>query len=179
MARRVVGRFPALRQGQRRTTEWGASADATAVQNLAAATVVLDQIASSASLEAQGLLPSTIIRTRGVLYTKADTIAAAEQAFGAISMAVTDDNAAAAGVASLQAPIANEDSDTFFLYEQFFAGGITDTAGFKAPWYVQTFDSKAMRKVEPGQAIVVVLENASASHGIQYIVKFRQLYKLT
>ena len=176
MARRIVR--AALRQGQRRATTWVASADMTAVANLAAATSVLHQSISGASLLAAGLVPGTIVRVRGSLYTKADTIAAAEQPFGAMAMLIVGEAARAAGIASINQPIADEASEQFFVYEQWFGGGITDTAGFKAPWYIQNFDSKAMRKIQEGDAIAVVLENASASHGMQFIIKFRLLVKL-
>ncbi len=169
-----------LRQGQRRQTEWVASADVTAATTIAAGMSVLTQSLTEATLLALGLLPSTIIRTRGVLYTRSDQDAADEAGFGAMSFAVTSEPARAAGVGSLLAPIANEGADVFFVYQTWFAGngGPSTGALFSRPWYTQMFDSKAQRKIEDGQAIVTVLENGSASTGgADFILKFRMLFK--
>jgi len=177
MARRSGFVRPALRQGQRRKSIWIGSADSTAVTNLAAATAVLAQSFTGAQVSALGAF--TIVRTRGVMYTKSDTVAAVEEPFGAMSMAVVDEAARSAGIASLNQPIDDESADQFFVYEQWFGGNWSLAAGAAdGRWYVQPFDSKAMRKVEDGQAIVQVVENASASHGVQFILKFRMLIKL-
>ncbi len=169
-----------LRQGQRRKTEWAASADVTAVTALAAGGEILDSSLSEAILGGAGLLPSTIIRTRGVLWSRSDQDAANESAFGAMSMAVTSEPARAVGVGALLTPIVDEAGDQFFVYQTWFAGngGPSTGALFSQPWYAQEFDSKAQRKVEGGNAIVVVLENASAAHGAEFIIKFRMLFKV-
>ena len=180
MARRgrFLGRVPA--RGSQRVTEWGASADVAAVQNLAAATAVLDQTFSDATLNAAGVSPSTIVRLRGVIWTKSDTVAAVEQPFGAVSFAVVDQAALDAGVASLNLPITDEPADGFFGFAYFFGGNTALAAGAAdGPWFAQEFDSKAMRKIENAQGIGVIVENASVSHGVQYILKFRILFKRT
>jgi len=52
-----------------------------------------------------------------------------------------------------------------------------NTSGAAAPG-VWGFDSRAMRKVEDGQDIVSVAENASGSAGLTYVAKYRMLVKL-
>ena len=178
MARRQFSR--PLRQGQRRLTEWVQSADVTGGTVLAAGQCFLAQSIPEANLLSQGLLPSTIIRTRGVLWTSSDQDAANEEAFGAMSMAVTSEPARAAGVASLLCPILDEDADQFFVYQTWAGmnGGPSTGALFSRPWYTQVFDSKAQRKVVDGNAVVVVIENGSASAGAKFIIKLRMLFKL-
>jgi len=177
LARRSFAVRAPLRQGQRRQTFWLGSADDVAVTNLAAATAVLDQSFTGAQVSAFG--PFTIVRTRGVIWSKSDTVAAVEEPFGAMAMTVDSEAARVAGVASINLPIADEESDQFFVYEQWFGGNRSLAAGAAdGEWHTQRFDSKAMRKVEDGESINVVMENAHGTHGVQYILKFRMLIKL-
>ncbi len=179
MARRSFGRLAPRRQGPRRQTEWGASADSTAVKTLGGSGTVLDQIFTGATLQAAGLFPSTIVRVRGDLWVHSDQDAANEAPFGALSMAVASDAASTAGVASLQLPITDETSEQFFVYQYWMGGNFGASTGalFANPWYRFSFDSRAMRKIANGDSIVVVLENASPLHGMEYILKFRILFK--
>ncbi len=160
----------------RRATQWAASADIAATQLLAAGATVLDQSFSQATLIEIG--PSTIIRTRGIIWVGMDQSAASEQAFGALGFAVVSEQARAAGVASLPAPITNESSDLFFVHQFFGAPVFVGTDASLLQWYQYAFDSKAMRKLQEGDAIVVLLENASATAGCQYILKYWMLFKL-
>ena len=169
-----------LRQGQRRATEWVQSADVTAGSSIAAGTCALVQSFSEASLNLQGLLPSTVVRTRGMLWTFSDQDAANEEAFGALSFQVCSEPARVAGVASLLCPIIDEDADQFFLYESWYAGsgGPSTGALFSRPVYSQALESKAQRKIEDGNAIVVVIENGHATQSARFTMKFRMLFKL-
>jgi len=180
MARRSRG-FAPLRQGQRRKTVWVASADVTAVTALGGATALLAQTFTGASLLASGLIPSTVIRVRGELYVQSDQTAVAERPFGAMGFAVVTDQASAAGIASVPAPITDESSDSFFVWQPWQAAAIVDSAAVAIqPMERFTFDSKAMRKIEEGSGMVVTLENAAlAGIGAQFILKFRLLLKLS
>ncbi len=94
-------------------------------------------------------------------------------------MDVVSEPARIVGVTAVPAPILDEDSDLFFVYQPVVSDILVATAvGHAQAGRVFEFDSRAQRKVEDGQAIVVSLENASAAHGAQYIVKFRMLLKL-
>jgi len=159
----------------RRATEWVASADSVATQLLAAASSVLDQTLSEASLA--DIVPATVIRVRGELFVGMDQSAASEQAFGALGMAVVSEQARVAGVASVPTPITDEGSDLWFVHQFWAAPVFVGTDASLLKWYRYSFDSKAMRKLEDGMSIVVVLENASATAGMQYLLKFRMLFK--
>ncbi len=178
MARRR-GAFAPRRQGPRRQSEWIASADQNAVVALGASVVLLNQSLTAATFVAAGLAPSTIVRTRGSLYVHSDQTAANESGFGAFGMAVVNDNARAAGAASLPGPITDEGFDSWFVYENFGGMNFGPSTGalFANPWTRYDFDSKAMRKVENGDAVVVMFENASLAAGLEFIIKFRMLFK--
>ncbi len=171
----------ALRQGQRRMTDWVASNDSTASTTLAAAGVVQDQALTEAILSSTGLLPSTIVRTRGDLWIKGDAGAegASENPFGAVGFAVVSERARAVGSGSLPFPIGDEPSDLFFVHFFWHAGSVFGSAvGLNANmWQHYAFDSKAQRKVQSGNAVVVMIENASAAFGAEYVLKFRMLFK--
>ena len=172
LTRSVVAR------GVARQSLWLASADSTAIAVLGAGLTVLDQAFTAAALDA--FSPFTIVRTRGYIICRSDQVTGTEDPFGALGFAVVSEQARAAGAASLPAPITHEDSDLWFVHQFFFANVTLATAtGIRDTARVYEFDSRAMRKVEDGEAIVVMVENANASHGISYILKFRQLIKVS
>ncbi len=72
-------------------------------------------------------------------------------------------------------PITDEGSELFFVYQAFQTFFAT---GQGVVWQRYDFESKAMRKFEDGEAIVVTLENALAAFGLEYLLKFRLLLKL-
>ena len=179
MARRIINRsFAPVPQSLRRKTEWIASADTTGNIALGANSVILDQSFSQAQNQAIG--PFTIVRTRGILWVGTDQIAANEQPFGAMGMMVVREPARVAGIGSLPTPITDEFDDGFFVY-QYWGNMFELNAGASAVVHFDRyeFDSKAQRKVNSDDAIVVTLENASALHGAVYVLKFRMLLKLS
>ncbi len=162
-------------RGPRRSTEWFASADVTAVATLAAGSKVLDQSLTTAEL---AKLPFTVVRVRGEVLVISDQIAGAEEQLLGIGFGVFSDTAVAAGVASLPDPITNESDDLWFVHK-FVFNTILGTSNIQGNiGGVQMFDSKAMRKVEEGSDIAVVLANGSASFGLEFWLKFRLLVKL-
>ncbi len=173
MARNRFVRNRSFNSGPRRKTEWLASADVTGQTALAASSVILDS--SFAFTQ-----PETIVRTRGSLWVSSDQATANEEPFGALGMMVVSDQAAAAGVAAVPTPIQEEDDDNWFVWVPFLASLRLATAvGFVAnPFMEYKFDSKAMRKVAAGDTLIVVLENASSTDAMNYVVKFRTLTKL-
>ncbi len=180
MAHRRFGRVAAGSRVPRRSTEWGASADVTAVTALGGATTLIAQTFTGAILQTAGLLPSTVVRVRGELYIQSDQPTAAERPFGALGFAVVSDEAATAGAASVPGPITNAQSEKFFVWQPWQSAAIVDSAAVAIqPMYRFEFDSKAMRKIQNGDAIVVMMENgALAGIGAQFILQFRILFKL-
>ena len=167
----------------RRGTVWVASADVSAKTGLAAATAILDQSFTAAQLAAAGASAGTIVRTRGDLWVVTDQLVATEEPFGAMGMAVVSEPARVTGITAVPAPITNEDSDLFFVHQFWQAGFVfnqIDATGVQLGnyWSHYSFDSKAMRKLNDDQAIVVTMENAEATNGVRYILKFRMLIKL-
>ena len=155
-----------------------ASADITASQNLAANSVILSQSLTAVEI---AKLPFTVVRTRGYIWMKSDQVAATREPFGALGMSVVSQAAIAIGVTAVPLPIFDENSDLFFVH-QFFMSGFTfvSAAGFQGAdsWGTYMFDSKAMRKVQEGEDVAVVVENAGSAGGIQFLLKFRLLIKL-
>ena len=175
MARRVMASRSVIR-GPRRQTQWLGSALETDAKGLAGGASVLDQSFTQAQIQALG--PLTVVRTRGVVYAHSDQGAASENANAALGFMVVREQARAAGIASIPSPITEEFDDGFFVHEFFGAQlQVASAAGIQL-WPVHRFDSKAQRKVTPDDAIVVTLENANATDGLQYILKFRMLVKL-
>ncbi len=162
--------------GARRATEWFASADITIVTQLAAATKLLSQSLTTAEL---AKLPFTVVRTRGMFLVQSDQIAASEEQLIGLGFGVFSDTAVTAGVASLPDPITNESDDLWFVH-QFGLASVWAGEGTEgqARGLVYHFDSKAMRKVEEGSDVAVVISNGSSVFGLEFWLKFRLLVKL-
>ena len=176
MARRI-NQAPFVRgSSPRRETVWVGSADESVTTALTGGAVVFDQQLTAGIL---ALRSFTVIRTRGWVAVWSDQAAAFEVPFGGLGMAVVSDQAAAIGVTAVPTPITDEGSDLWFQYQHFICSGAGQAASQSNSGQIFPFDSKAMRKVEDGQDIVVTLENAAAAGiGLLYVVKFRMLLKL-
>ena len=162
----------------RRQTEWLASADATVYSSVGPGITLLSQ---SLSTVEKAKLPFTVTRTIGQIAVMSDQTAAQEEAFGALGFQVANENAVTVGVTALLSPILNEDADQWFVYQPAACGtgNPTGVAGvFELGWQVYSFDSRAQRKVEEGQDIAIVFENAAGAFGMKVLIKFRMLIKL-
>ncbi len=168
-------RFPS-RSGPRRKTLWGSQdSQSTAV---AAATSIL--LARFTAAQLDSLAPMTVVRERGVAQATTDQVAASELVEGAIGFAIVSETAAAAGAASIPGPVTNADWDGWYAWygiqsQTFFL----DATGFltNAGMLIQ-IDSKAMRKVNDSESLVVMVENASASAGFNISMQVRTLFML-
>ena len=112
--------------------------------------------------------PFTIIRTHLELFGSSDQAAASESFAFAVGLAVVSEQAAAIGVTAVPTPITDMESDMFFLHKVVmgdfvFASG----SGFQDTPIGSgiSIDSKAMRKVNNDQNVVLVLEGAIAGFG--------------
>ena len=173
---RDFGRFggrSALRQGQRRKTIWVGRTKMTAVAALGANSVILDSIADAGTLARR---PFTIVRVRGLVLWMSDQIAAQEEPTGAIGFAVTSDQAQAIGITALPLPASDVQSDKFFVWQALMHGQHANSGNQRGSSF--ELDSKAMRKVGDGETISVMLENASALDGAEYLLAYRILLKL-
>jgi len=125
------------------------------------------------------LRPFTIVRTRGVWRIITDQQIASELTETSLGACVVSDQAAAIGITAIPTPETDKESDLWFMYETTLGGFQFGTAvGFTNNYNQTTFDSKAMRKVEDGQDVAIVLENTADSAGVNVHVSGRMLIKL-
>ena len=148
-------------QRRRTGTDWGRLVSVAYVV-VAAGTKVL---VATVSLSNPGI-GETVRRTRGRLSIESDQAAAFEDQVGAFGMIVVNDLAIAAGVASIPGPVTDQNDDGWFVWVPFGQSSQLNAAdvGFSSREY--EFDSKAMRRVEEGFTVAVVVENASPTDGL-------------
>ena len=91
---------------------------------------------------------------------------------------IVTDLAAAAGIASIPAPITDAGDDGWFVHQSFAqAQSRVHTGGPTSTWYL--IDSKAKRIfASTGLNIAIVAENAHASEGMEVVVMLRILTQL-
>ncbi len=163
----------------RRRSIWLASALEVGNTNLSANTSILDQAITGAQIVTFG--PGTITRTIGSLWVGSDQTVATENVPGALGMAVVSEEARAAGAASCPQPYANAQSDLFFQHLFWISQNVvgSDNTGVLGAGGIMRydFDSRGQRKIEDGQAIVIMLENNSGAFGTVFNIAFRMLYK--
>ena len=123
----------------------------------------------------------TVRRTRGLITILSDQESVVEHVTGAIGFVVVSDLALAAGAASIPGPVTDANDDGWFVWEP--VSGTTDSdltsTGTNQPALRFAFDSKAMRRVEEGSGIAIMVENASGVHGLLAMVQFSLLTSLS
>ncbi len=162
--RRVVRRTGGFSRGKRRVPgTW--SRNQIAPTTVGTSTKIL---LGSFTLSNPGI-GETVRRTLGQIFVRSDQVAAGEDVIGAFGLIVVSDIAAAAGIASVPDPVTEQNDDGWFVWQ-----GLSATQGGSAQRTGQLiqFDSRAMRRVEEGFSIALVVANASASAGM---VMFGQL----
>jgi len=177
MARRIVS--PRAVRGVRRKTRWGSTVS-TSVTTIAAATNVLFARFTAATLASELGAPFTVIRERGEFNFFSDQKVATESQLGAIGFAVVSEQAAAAGAASVPGPITNADWDGWYAWAPILGRyEIESAVGFESHFgHPLMLDSKAMRKVNDNESLVIMVENAHATHGFTIAYEGRTLFKL-
>ena len=158
----------------RRETTWFQFTPASFTMAAASTAVV----AFSLNAAALALRPFTIVRTRFELQLQSDQAAAIERQQAALGMAVVSDQAVAVGVTAVPTPITDLASNLWFVHQLIFAdeSNLTDRTRSATRMSV---DSKAMRKVEVGQDMVIVIETGAFSSGAILEVGGRMLIKNT
>jgi len=172
MARRST-RVHTSSKSQRRQTFWIPAAPQRTT--LAAA----DTAGLTGQLNAAALAfrPFTVVRTRGYFSIRSDQESTAENYGGAVGLAVVSDQAAAIGVTAIPTPIADQGSDLFFAYEYLDGRmGFITGVGFEGNVSTRLIvDSKAMRKVDNDQTIVLTAETDGGSSGVVITDMYRFL----
>ncbi len=95
-------------------------------------------------------------------------------------MCVVSDEAAAVGVTAVPTPMTSVESDLWYVHEQSFdTFRFGDQTGAQSnTGRLREIDSKAMRKVEEGQDVVLVLQNSAQSDGTISSIGGRMLVKV-
>ena len=160
---------------QKRLTSWFTFSPTNATFTGAGGTIIF-----SLNAAALALRPFTIVRSRFLISVISDQITASENYGGAVGMAVVSDQAVAVGVTAVPTPITDMGSDLWFLHQLFFASVQIEEASGNGAFLRSTnieIDSKAMRKVDIGQDLVVVGELAQTS-GFNLTIGGRMLVKV-
>jgi len=159
-----------------RETIWGGLVETSTALG-AANTAAITNVTGAGLL---AIRPFTVVRSRFSILVQSDQNAATEFQQMAVGACVVSDQAVAIGATAVPTPMTDKDSDAWFVYEgimnQFLvisAIGAMSSAGTQ-----RVIDSRAMRKVEDGFQIIVVIENSGLSSGSTIGLVGRFLLKL-
>ena len=170
MARRRRG----FVRGPRRAVDWSASSVLAAPVTVPGASAVLIETFQPI---AGG---ETVIRTRGMLGWESDQTAATERQIGAFGICVVTQQATTVGITAIPHP-ATDAAWGGWLYHTFFFSEfrLTTAAGFESNFLnSMVIDSKAMRKVDEDERLVVVVENTHATQSFLFFNSERFLTKV-
>ena len=159
MARRLV-RGPS-RPSMRRGTSWARLQldDFVTVPPASKALVATLVLANPGITE-------TVIRSIGTYMVIGDS-SAAELQTGALGFIVVNDLAIAAGAASIPGPVTDASDDGWFVWEPFLSFSQNTTA--TGAQQTRVFESKGARRIEEGFTVAVMVENAHATFGLDFI----------
>jgi len=149
MARRVVTR------GSTRKSTWFHITPAAFTQAAGGATLCYTLNAAALAMR-----PFTIVRTHLELGLRSDQEAAIETQVLGVGIAVVSDQAVGVGVTAVPTPVTEAGSSLWFLHQFMFGDAVNLTDRAIGGQY-RSVDSKAMRKVDLGQDIAIVIERNS------------------
>ncbi len=112
----------------------------------------------------------TVRRTRGVISVKSDQDAAPEDISGALGFVVVNDLALGVGATAIPGPVTDSSDDGWFVWEPLLLTG--REGGSSVSSMQVAFDSKAMRKVEHGFGVAVMVENIASGRAFDVQVAF-------
>jgi len=130
---------------------------------------------------ALAMRPFTVVRSRFNWAIVSDQVVAAESFGAAAGGCVVSDQAAAIGVSAVPTPVTDQGSDLFYWYDQHFgrflvlsAIGFVETGADN----MRDIDSKAMRKVNEDEDLIITFETFSFVSSAQITFGGRFLVKL-
>ena len=143
-------------------------------------TVTTGTILFSLTAVELALRPFTIVRTRLQVGIISDQAAASEDQVAGLGIAVVSDQANGVGVTAVPLPIDDMESDLWLMHQLLYNTFLfADGTGFQDGGLHQySIDSKAMRKVDIGQDVVVVAQRGGAGSGLNMFVGGRILVKV-
>ncbi len=123
----------------------------------------------------------TVRRTRGRAYFVSDQAAVPNEIqLGAFGFTVVSDVAAAVGITAIPGPVTEKDDDGWYVWESILGQGSNGQAGQTSEvGTVIEFDSKAMRRIEEGYLVAIVVENAHATQGFVFGLSISSLSSLS
>ncbi len=153
-----------LRGGRNvRSTLWAATPTST----ISIGSPGLALLAFSGNAALLALRPFTVIRHRLFWFARSDVVTGGEVWGGAIGGCVVSAQASAIGVTAVPTPITDQGSDLFYFYAQNFGrfgGTQVEEVGAR-----KDIDSKAMRKVDDDQDLIVTMETAAVTEGASMV----------
>ena len=161
---------------QRRKTTWIGPADQGFIAVANGTGVIISSFTPSTTVPS--LAQPTVVRTRGSVSIKPEAASADLEIVGAYGLCVVSSQALAAGVASVPTPWNEPGWDGWFVWRSFSLDFEFETSvGFGRNALHQEVDSKAMRKVQANEAVVLVAE--SQAGGFEISMPLRMLMKLS
>ena len=153
MARKQFSRGRGRLGSERQTSWFPIDITSTTVSSLGS-------ILNSLTAAEQAKRPFTVVRTHLHYEMTSDQTAASENQIAGLGLAVVSDQASGIGNTAVPTPLADLGSDLWFVHELMFGDFLFgDATGFIDPSGVRgRIDSKAMRKVNDDEDIVVVAE---------------------
>ena len=148
-----------FKKGPKRLSDWGSIDVSTTIQGTGV-TVLL----GSLNATALAMRPFTVVRTYLQVQLQSDQSAAIERQFAGVGMCVVSDQASAIGVTAVPTPILDLGSDLWLLHQLVFADESNLTDRTRSSTKVAV-DSKAMRKVNNDEDLIVVMEVGSPPFG--------------
>ena len=161
-----------VRPSSKRLTTWAAINFQTSTHTGSGGTIL-----GSLNAAALALRPFTVVRTYLSYQITSDQAAAAELQAGAIGMCVVSDQAAAIGATAVPTPVVDLGSDLWFLHQAFFGDAIRLT-DITTPGSRYEINSKAMRKVQGDQDVVIVVGLSGIGSGFVMLLAGRMLIKV-
>ncbi len=161
------------RSGSRRQSVWLQFLPAQTIMTATGGTIIF-----SLNAAALALRPFTVVRSHWELQLQSDQAAAIERQLIGFGTVIVSDEASTAGVASIPTPVTEAGSDLWFLHRFVFAdeSNLTDRTRSGTR---MTIDSKAMRKCDIGQDLLVVAElSGLLSQGVNLESAGRVLVKV-
>jgi hypothetical protein len=122
----------------------------------------------------------TLVRTRGFAALRSDQVAASEPQLLTYGVAIVKEAARLAGAASLPDPFTDADDSIWQTWGQMFGRiEVLSAVGFDGQnQSTQVIDSKAQRKIDTGESLVLMATNANATSGLSITMGLRFLFKL-
>ena len=160
MARRGFRRGAAAIHVARKTTWFGFQPVETTLASSVATGAVFSLNAAALALRS-----FTIVRTHWEVKLMSDQAAGVENQSLGVGLVVVSDQVVSVGITALPLPVTDMPSSLFFLHALIFGDGARVATQTTDSSY-RSIDSKAMRKVEIGQDLVVVIEGGGVGSGM-------------